>query len=323
MTYQHELAPIDGFEAHVRGLIAAGFRGANVTMPFKLDAARIATRLSARARAAGAVNTLSFNDGEILGDNTDGPGLVADIVRNAGVDLAGKRVLLLGAGGAARGVLLPLLEAGAAGIVVANRTRATADALVAAFADARVTACAYDDIADACDVVVNATSASLAGAMPPVPPAAFAVGMLALDMMYADQLTPFMAFAANHGARVRDGLGMLVEQAARSLHDLARRASRDRRHPACTAPAGMSKTGKSRKGGHCGQGWTPLAQVDHPGPAAGRVRPAAVFLCDGVLVCARQPGHHQFPAPATGRIAHQESESHAGTAVGAVCRHFR
>jgi shikimate dehydrogenase len=217
LTYERALAPLGGFDAHVHGLIAAGFRGANVTMPFKLDAARLATRLTPRAQAAGAVNTLIFDGAEIVGDNTDGPGLVADIVRNAGVGLAGKRVLLLGAGGAARGVVLPLLQAGAAAIVVANRTRSTAEALVAAFADARVTACEYIDIAERFDVVVNATSASLAGGMPPVPPAAFGAGTLALDMMYAVQPTPFMDFAASHGAAVRDGLGMLVEQAAEAF----------------------------------------------------------------------------------------------------------
>ena len=217
LRYGRELAPLDGFVAHVQGLIAAGFLGANVTVPFKLDAARLATSLSARAQAAGAVNTLSFIDGAILGDNTDGPGLVADIVRNAGVDLTGRRVLLLGAGGAARGVVLPLLQAGSVAIVVANRTRATGDALVADFADARVSACEYGDIAGVFDVVVNATSASLAGGLPPVPAAAFGAGTLALDMMYAARPTPFMDFAAGHGASVRDGLGMLVEQAAEAF----------------------------------------------------------------------------------------------------------
>jgi shikimate dehydrogenase len=217
VSYDRELASLDGFDAHVHGLIAAGVRGANVTVPFKLDAARLATRLSARARAAGAVNTLSFIDGATIGDNTDGPGLVADIVQNAGVDLVGKRVLLLGAGGAARGVVLPLLDAGAARIIVANRTRVTADALVATFADARVTACEYADIAAAFDVVVNATSASLSGALPPVPACAFSPSTLALDMMYAAQPTPFMDFAREQGAQVRDGLGMLVEQAAEAF----------------------------------------------------------------------------------------------------------
>ena len=217
LTYERELAPIDGFEAHVHALIAAGVRGANVTVPFKLDAARLATQLTARAEAAGAVNTLSFIDGAILGDNTDGPGLVADIVGNAGVTLAGKHVLLLGAGGAARGVVLPLLQAGAAAVVVANRTRATANALVATFADPRVTACEYADLTAIFDVVVNATSASLSGALPPVPAHAFSARTLALDMMYAAEPTPFMVFAAAQGAQVRDGLGMLVEQAAEAF----------------------------------------------------------------------------------------------------------
>ena len=217
LVYDRELAPVDGFDAHVQGLIAGGMRGANVTVPFKLDAARLATRLSARARAAGAVNTLSFIDGAIVGDNTDGPGLVADILKNAGVALRGARVLLLGAGGAARGVVLPLLDAGAASIVVANRTRATADALIATFDDARVTACEYADIVTVFDVVVNATSASLAGGLPPVPACAFSAATLALDMMYAAEPTPFMDFAASRGAQVRDGLGMLVEQAAEAF----------------------------------------------------------------------------------------------------------
>src|SRR5689334_4447160 len=134
ISYERVLAPLDGFADTVRGLIERGYRGANVTVPFKLEAFGIATRLEARARIAGAVNTLRFDGADIIGDNTDGPGLVADIVRNAGVPLAGRRVLLLGAGGAARGVVLPILEQGPSAIVIANRTRATADALVAHFA---------------------------------------------------------------------------------------------------------------------------------------------------------------------------------------------
>ena len=130
LDYGRRMAPLDGFADVVRDLISKGYRGANVTVPFKLEAAAIATRLEERARAAGAVNTLSFVDGEIVGDNTDGPGLVADITRNAGVALAGKRILLLGAGGAARGVMLPFLQQGPSAIVVANRTRKTADTLV-------------------------------------------------------------------------------------------------------------------------------------------------------------------------------------------------
>jgi shikimate dehydrogenase len=222
IAYERCLAPLDGFADTVRGLIARGYRGANVTVPFKLEAAGIATRLEERARLAGAVNTLRFENGEIVGDNTDGPGLVADIVRNAGVPLAGKRVLLLGAGGAARGVVLPILQHGPRAIVIANRTRATADALVAHFSGlaahpGQVSACDFEDIDGAFDVVINATSASLSSAMPPVPALAFCQGTLALDMMYGKTPSPFMQFAASHGAAVRDGLGMLVEQAAEAF----------------------------------------------------------------------------------------------------------
>jgi shikimate dehydrogenase len=226
IAYERCLAPLDGFADTVRDLIAQGYRGANVTVPFKLEAAALATRLEERARLAGAVNTLRFEGDEIVGDNTDGPGLVADIVRNAGVALAGKRVLLLGAGGAARGVVLPILQHGPAAIVIANRTRATADELAAQFAGraahpGQVSACSYENIGDdidgAFDVVVNATSASLSNAMPPVPAAAFCQGTLALDMMYGKAPSPFMQFAASHGATTRDGLGMLVEQAAEAF----------------------------------------------------------------------------------------------------------
>ena len=222
IVYERCLAPLDGFADTVRGLIARGYRGANVTVPFKLEAAGIASRLEERARLAGAVNTLRFENGEIVGDNTDGPGLVADIVRNAGVPLAGKRVLLLGAGGAARGVVLPILQHGPRAIVIANRTRATADALAAHFAGqaahpGQVSACGFEDIDSPFDVVVNATSASLSAEMPPVPAVAFCQESLALDMMYGKMPSPFMRFAASQGAATRDGLGMLVEQAAEAF----------------------------------------------------------------------------------------------------------
>ena len=222
MSYERCLAPLDGFAGTVRDLVAQGYRGANVTVPFKLEAAALATRLEERARLAGAVNTLRFEGGEIVGDNTDGPGLVADIVHNAGVPLAGKRILLLGAGGAARGVILPFLNEGPEAIVIANRTRATADALVDHFAGhvaypGQVAACGFDEIAGPFDVVVNATSASLSAAMPPVPATALRAGTLALDMMYGKEPSPFMRFAAAHGAIMRDGLGVLVEQAAEAF----------------------------------------------------------------------------------------------------------
>jgi shikimate dehydrogenase len=221
IAYERCLAPVDGFADTVQRLIAEGYRGANVTVPFKLEAAAIATRLSERGRAAGAVNTLAFRDGEIFGDNTDGAGLVRDIVSNAGVPLAGKRVLLLGAGGAARGAVLPILNEGPRALAIANRTRATADALAAQFT-ARAGACQLSvaelpAIDAPFDVVINATSASLAGALPPVPALTFCQDTLALDMMYGNKPSVFMTFAAAQGARTRDGLGMLVEQAAEAF----------------------------------------------------------------------------------------------------------
>jgi shikimate dehydrogenase len=223
LSYQRCLAPLDGFAATVHRLIADGYRGANVTVPFKLEAAALALRLSERARAAGAVNTLNFAGGDIIGDNTDGAGLVNDILHNAQVRIAGKRVLLLGAGGAARGVILPLLREQPQQLMIANRTRATADALVRHFAGQaghgqHIGACEFAAVAAPFDIVINATSASLADAMPPVPGAAFSPGTLALDMMYGNKPSQFMEFAAAHGATARDGLGMLVEQAAEAFH---------------------------------------------------------------------------------------------------------
>jgi len=226
LVYERCLAPVEAFAATVRKLIEAGYRGANVTVPFKLEAAALALTLSARARAAGAVNTLSFVGADIVGDNTDGAGLVNDIVRNARVQLAGKRVLLLGAGGAARGAILPLLHEHPHQIVIANRTVATAEALAGHFAAhtqhaQQLSARAFEAVAELdgepFDVIINATSAGLAAAMPPVPAAAFASHTLALDMMYGNKPTLFMEFAAAHGATARDGLGMLVEQAAEAF----------------------------------------------------------------------------------------------------------
>ena len=223
IVYERRLAPLDGFALAARGFAAEGGRGANVTVPFKLDACALATELTPRAKAAGAVNTLRFDGDVILGDNTDGAGLVADIVRNAGVAIAGKRVLLLGAGGAARGVVLPLLQEQPAEIFIANRTVATAAALVEQFQEAGtgeavLRAGGFEQPDGVFDIVVNATSASLAGELPPVPATVFAAHTLALDMMYGAQATVFMDFAAENGAQVRDGLGMLVEQAAEAFY---------------------------------------------------------------------------------------------------------
>jgi shikimate dehydrogenase len=221
LQYEKRLAPVDGFAAAVHAFIAEGGKGANVTVPFKLEAVKVAQALTIRARAAGAVNTLYFSDDGIVGDNTDGAGLVADIVNNAGVAIVGKRVLMLGAGGAARGAVLPILEHRPAQLVIANRTVATAQALAEQFAalggEGVVSACGYDEIDGAFDIVINATSASLSAELPPVSPSVFAPGSLAFDMMYAASPTVFLQFAGQHGARLRDGLGMLVEQAAEAF----------------------------------------------------------------------------------------------------------
>jgi shikimate dehydrogenase len=228
LQYDAWLAPLDGFAAAVQDLIAAGVRGANVTLPFKLDAWALAHQLSERAQAAGAVNTLKFEDGVIFGDNTDGVGLVNDIVAGAGVALRGRRVLLLGAGGAARGALLPLLQQQPAEIVIANRTCAKARQLADEFAKlaadggqgsrpCTLLAAELSALGGRFDVIINATSASLAADMPPVAASLFDARTLAYDMMYGAQPTRFMAFAAQQGAQVRDGLGMLVEQAAEAF----------------------------------------------------------------------------------------------------------
>jgi len=219
LVYERLLAPLDGFEHTVRNLIREGGKGANVTVPFKLEAFALADSLSPRAQAAGAVNTLSFKNGGIAGDNTDGIGLVTDIVRNAGFAIAGKRVLLLGAGGAARGVILPILEQRPVELVIANRTVEKAQELATYFAKhGPVSACSFQALPDSFDIIINATSASLTADLPPVSPKVFAAGALAYDMMYGKEPTVFMRFAAQHGAAVRDGLGMLVEQAAEAFY---------------------------------------------------------------------------------------------------------
>lgn len=214
--------PLDGFASAVTRLREEGFRGANVTVPFKEEAYRIATRLSERARAAEAVNTLCFDGDGIFGDNTDGCGLVSDLRNNLGVKLAGARLLLLGAGGAARGVLLPLLAEQPVCVVIANRTVARAREL-GRRGGPLASGAGFDELAGAkFDLVINATSASLAGEVPPLPPDLFAMGAIAYDMMYGKgpepDRTPFLAWARAHGAsRLADGLGMLVEQAAEAF----------------------------------------------------------------------------------------------------------
>ncbi len=200
---------------------ANGGLGLNITVPFKLDAWRLAGRLSARAELAGAVNTLRFEaDGALYGDNTDGAGLVRDITGNLGVTLAGKAVLLLGAGGAARGIVGPLLEEKPARLVIANRTVPRARELAEIFSgQGEIEVCGFEALAGRCfDIVINATSASLHDEVPPLPDGLFSPGALAYDLMYADAPTAFLRWAGAHGAsRLADGLGMLVEQAAESF----------------------------------------------------------------------------------------------------------
>jgi len=219
MVYEAIEAPLDGFARTVGEFRAAGGRGANVTLPFKEQAYIYCRATSERANAARAVNTLVLDRVETWGDNTDGVGLVRDLEANLGVALADKRVLVLGAGGAAQGVLQPLQAAGVGRLVVVNRTVGRARELAARFPG--VEACSYPDIkARAFDLVLNATSAGLRGELPPLPAEAastlFAPGALAYDMVYGRD-TPFLGYARSAGARTSDGAGMLVEQAAESF----------------------------------------------------------------------------------------------------------
>ncbi|QZA80494.1 shikimate dehydrogenase [Deefgea piscis] len=233
--YQQLLAPLDGFSATVQGFADAGGRGANVTVPFKEEAFRwVGEQLTERAAAAGAVNTLVRQaNGTWQGDNTDGAGLVTDLLRH--INLRGQRILLLGAGGAARGALLPLLQQQPQSLSVANRTQSKAqqllDEVAAPWRHAQgvslpVLALGFDDLLDEVtatnlsqyDVVINATSASLSGERLPISDAIFAPNALAYDMMYGKNQTPFLAQAREAGVQQRvDGLGMLVGQAAEAF----------------------------------------------------------------------------------------------------------
>jgi shikimate dehydrogenase len=258
MHYDRLLAPLDGFADAVRAFAASGGRGMNVTVPFKLEAHALADQLTPRAAAAGAVNTLRFfRDGDVVrieGDNTDGAGLVRDIERNLGRSFARQRVLLLGAGGAARGVILPILAAGVAQLDIANRTASRAEALRDHFAadasgygvvltavaaaqmlpfdqavptslsaEASTTAAVAssamtsDAPAQRYDIVINGTSSSIGGTLPDLPAGAIGVGTLVYDMMYGATPTPFLVASRAAGADIADGLGMLVEQAAESF----------------------------------------------------------------------------------------------------------
>lgn len=224
LTYERRWVPIDGFAHSVQDFVARGGRGCNVTVPFKTEVPHLASHCSDRVQLAGAANTLTFHaDGSIHADNTDGLGLVADITRNAGVALAGRDVLLVGAGGAAAGVLGPLLLAGVRHITVANRTLGKAQALVqshtalAALQNVELLALDIQALEANFDVIINATASSLAGGEVPVPASVLRAGSLAYDMMYGPAAEGFLTWARHHGAVPRDGLGMLVEQAAEAF----------------------------------------------------------------------------------------------------------
>jgi shikimate dehydrogenase len=225
LTYGRLLAPADGFAAEVARFAATGGLGLNVTVPFKLQAFELAHECSERARRAGAVNTLKRVGDHWYADNTDGAGLVHDLIENHEVSLAGRRIAVLGAGGAARGVLQPILDAHAAEIVIANRTQARAEALAQEFARyGPIQAIAPVDLdGHVFDVVINATSFGMrdtAPTAPPCPASIFSSSTFAYDLVYAltDELTPFLQVAREGSAgRVADGLGMLIEQAAESF----------------------------------------------------------------------------------------------------------
>jgi shikimate dehydrogenase len=223
VEYGKRLIGLDEFPQAVRAFAAEGGKGCNITVPFKFQAASLVTHRSARAALAEACNILTFRDASILGDNTDGIGFVADVERNAGLSLAGRDVLLLGAGGAAAGVLGPLIEAKPRRVVVANRTLAKATSLVdrhAMLAESlgvALRACSLDDVPGTFDLVVNGTASSLGGGGVPVDARVLKPGALAYDMMYGPAAEGFLRWAREHGAVGRDGLGMLVEQAAEAF----------------------------------------------------------------------------------------------------------
>jgi len=214
-------APLGGFSARVDAFRAEGGRGLNITAPFKLDAFGYAAETRERAKLAGAANAMKFEDGRVIADNFDGVGLIRDIRHNLGCVVEGRRVLMLGAGGAARGAIVPFLEQRPAQLVVVNRTAAKAQALAEEFAQhGTLVAAGYAALAgqEPFDLVVNATSASLHDELPPLPAHSFARDCLAYEMVYGKGLTPFLRLAQGAGVqRLADGVGMLVEQAAEAF----------------------------------------------------------------------------------------------------------
>jgi shikimate dehydrogenase len=218
MAYDRLLVEPGGFAAAARAFFEGGGRGANVTLPFKEDAFAFAQSRTPRAELAGAVNTLAAQGGTLVGDNTDGAGLVRDLTANLGLALRGRRILLIGAGGAARGVVAPLLDLGPSLLVIANRTAQRARELARRFAQCGpVEPSGLEAPGEGFDLVVNATSASTRGEALAIAPRVFAPGATAYDMAYGKAARPFLEAARAAGARASDGLGMLVEQAAESF----------------------------------------------------------------------------------------------------------
>ena len=223
IDYTKVLGPLGGFAQTVDAFRASGGRGMNVTAPFKLDAFAYATDLAPSAQMAGAVNAMKFEGNKVYAENFDGVGLVRDVVHNLGSDLQGRRVLILGAGGATRGALLPLLAEQPGELVIVNRTVAKAQEL-AALANQHqssrvpVTGMGYDAVHGVFDVVFNATSSSLTAELPPLSASVFAPGCLAYDLTYGKGLTPFLQLAQQAGVtQLADGVGMLAEQAAEAF----------------------------------------------------------------------------------------------------------
>lgn len=218
LHYRAILVPTEQLAATIRQFADAGGRGTNITLPFKIEVCDLCDELTPRAQAAGSVNTLSFEQNRIIGDNTDGCGLIQDITHNAKVVLENKRILLIGAGGAARGVVLPLLKAHPAQLTIANRSSEKAHQLVNEFQRyGKIHHSEFATLTTQYDVIINATSSSINAQRPDIPGTVFKSGTLAYDMMYSNHPSPFMLHASAHDARTRDGWGMLVEQAAEAF----------------------------------------------------------------------------------------------------------
>lgn len=220
LSYQAILVPVDGFTAAVEQFRKEAGKGLNITVPFKQQAWQLADQRSERAERAGAVNTLSIENGKMIGDNTDGVGLVRDLTENHQVSLHNKAVLLLGAGGAARGVISPLLAQSPSAITIANRTVSKAVELATLFEDlGAIRGCGFPDLANQrFDIIINATAAGLDGKTPPLPAGVITASTTCYDMMYSNEPTAFVQYARQRGAeKIFDGLGMLVEQAAESF----------------------------------------------------------------------------------------------------------